>query len=73
MSFASTTVWSRSSSATPSITRKAVPQIWSIGGPQIPPWKYGAGKVAKMENVASVWPFVFGPLATLSKVLIASW
>jgi len=35
--------------ATTNITRKAVPTIWSISGPRVPPPKYLAGNVAKIE------------------------
>lgn len=68
------TAWlRRSMMATTNITRSAVPTIWSISGPQIPPWKYAAGKVAKMENEAFVCPFTFGPGAAASYAPIAWW
>ena len=35
--------------ATTNMTRNAVPTIWSRNGPPQPPWKYGAGNVAKIE------------------------
>lgn len=61
------TAWLRTSrTAAISISRKAVPTIWSTRGPHTPPWKYAAGNVAKMEKVAFVWPFTFGPGAALS-------
>ena len=47
--FEPTAVFLASMTATTSITRKAVPTIWSISGPPIVPWKYGAGNVAKIE------------------------
>lgn len=49
-----TAVLRRSTTATMNITRNAVPTIWSSSGPQMPPLKYGAGNVPKMENDASV-------------------
>ena len=52
--FANGALFRRSMIATTISTRNIVPTIWSISGPHILPWKYGEGKVAKMENVASV-------------------
>jgi hypothetical protein len=41
----------RSTSANTNMTRNAVPTIWSMSGPVMLAWKYGAGKVAKMLKV----------------------
>jgi hypothetical protein len=57
--------------ATTKISRNAVPTIWSISGPAYPPWKYGAGNVAKIENVARACPPPRGVLADVLNALIA--
>jgi len=70
---ARTAVLRTSITATTNMTRNAVPTIWSMNGPPHPPWKYGAGKVAKIEKVTlPCGPVLVAPRASLN-ALIASW